>query len=1042
MAFSSRSQSLILENPSSVLTERRKFGSTMSMKRNSGLGSNVRLSTTDLHINEVRAQEAWLFMQKGSKLTKIRNGQVHLDKTFYLSDDRMTLKWKPSKHGGEVSTANFKELVSGNKDDAFKHKKVSHLCQNANQCFTIKFSTESKPLYLVADSEATAVLWITGILALIRFQKTEDPTSEADSEQVDTDMEREGWLGECFNGEADINTGLLDHKGTVSLLRKLNENFNIQHVNQKLKELASAKGNDKVTCEEFKTLYKKLFTRPEIYLLMIQYASNGMYLTTDDLLLFMESVQGMSRVTKDICLYIIKCFEPSQERVKQGQMGIDGFTEFLTSNEWCDIFNPDEKTVCDELMNHPINSYYIASSHNTYLTGDQVKGPASVDQYKQVLLAGCRCVELDCYDGYDEGPIIKHGSLSLTSAILFQDVIKCIGEWAFHTSEYPVVLSLENHCSPKYQKQMAKILLQVLGDKLYHEEADPQRTVLPSPYNLKRKILVKNKKLPMTANKDVDVVSDEEEEDVEGEEKKKKKDDGSHTLKLAKELSDLVIFFASRGFKDFELSLQQQKYYEMCSFGESKATMLCRDRPEEFINYNKRFISRIYPKANRLNSSNFLPTEFWNCGCQMVALNYQTAGLPTELNTAFFMKNGQCGYVLQPQVIRDIYSYFTPKPSQSTTVSNVDDELTSQQMDLHMKVVSGQNFSNCKIRMEGTKIYVSVRIIGIPADEATYHTQPTQGEVSSFATMFEEETFELQIKMPDLALVRFEARAKTLIGEDKLMGQYTIPFTCIRTGYRHVNLLGENGQPIDKCTLFLHIALTNRNNNQVSANHRKFVSGSKPLRDYPSMKSIGVKTVDETFKISIKPLRDAMDMRDNVQDDLRTFKEKCGLSPTANIKQCVRFLATRVSNSSQHASIYFLSTHECEQSYPILEAVGDLPNNLKSAMNFYNMEFVESCKYLVQNSGKVYERLLHCCRAGLEWHEELTEVCQKAGLREKKIKKAIDNFSWNVRVLKRQAQLLSQAAQECEEYLRQVQETAAVAGLMKESPVNEDIEDS
>ncbi|XP_021359616.1 inactive phospholipase C-like protein 1 [Mizuhopecten yessoensis] len=1028
MAWSSRSQSMTFDRSPSLTGMSGR--SSLSIRRTSELES-----ATDVPINEVRAQEAWLFMQKGSKLAKIRNGQVHLNKMFCLSEDRLALKWKPSKHGGEVPTSSFKELVLGNKDDAFKHKKVHHLCQNANQCFTIKFTNDSKPLYLVADSVETAAFWMTGIKALIRFQKT------ADSETVDTDKEREDWLEECFHGEADINTGLLDHKGTVNLLKKLNENFVIQHVNQKLKELESAKGSEKVTCEEFKTLYKKLFNRPEVYLLMIQYASNGMFLTTDDLLLFMESVQGMSRITKDICLHIIKCFEPSPERVKQGQMGIDGFTEFLCSSEWCDIFNPDEKSVCEELMNHPINNYYIASSHNTYLTGDQVKGPASVDQYKQVLLAGCRCVELDCYDGYDDGPIIKHGSLSLTSAILFQDVIKCISEWAFYTSEYPVVLSLENHCSPKYQKQMAEILLQVLGEKLYHEEPDNQRRVLPSPNELKKKVLIKNKKLAMTANKDVDVVSDEEEEETEGEEKKKKKDEGSHTLKLAKELSDLVIFFASRGFKDFELSMHQQKYYEMCSFGESKATMLCRNRPEEFINYNKRFISRIYPKANRFNSSNFSPCEFWNCGCQMVALNYQTPGLPTELNKAFFMKNGQCGYVLQPTVIRDPYSFFTPKPSLSTTISNTDDDLNTQ-VDLHMKVVSGQNLSHCKVRMEGTKIYVSVRIIGIPADEATYQTKQTQGEVSSFATMFEEETFELQIKMPDLALVRFEARAKTLIGEDKLMGQYTIPFTCIKTGYRHVCLLRENGQPIEKCTLFVHTTLANKNNNQISANHHKFVSGNKPLKNYPSMKSIGVKTIDETFKISIQPLRDAMDMREDVQNDLQTFKEKCGLSPIANIKQCIRFLATRVSNNSQHASIYFLSTQEREQCYPFMEAVGDLPNNLKSAMNFYNMEFLESCKYLVQNSGKVYERLLHCCRAGLEWHEELKDVCQKAGLPEKKVKKAIDNFSWNVRVLKGQAQLLYQASQECKEYLQQIQETVAVSGLMKESHINEDMEKS
>lgn len=47
------------------------------------------------------AQEAWLFMQKGSRLTKIRDGQLHLGKTFFLSEDKTFLKWTPSKRQGE-----------------------------------------------------------------------------------------------------------------------------------------------------------------------------------------------------------------------------------------------------------------------------------------------------------------------------------------------------------------------------------------------------------------------------------------------------------------------------------------------------------------------------------------------------------------------------------------------------------------------------------------------------------------------------------------------------------------------------------------------------------------------------------------------------------------------------------------------------------------------------------------------------------------------------------------------------------------------------
>lgn len=71
---------------------------------------------------------------------------------------------------------------------------------------------------------------------------------------------------------------------------------------------------------------------------------------------------------------------------------------------------------------------------------------------------------------------------------------------------------------------------------------------------------------------------------------------------------------------------EKNRMYEMSSFDEKQATTLLKERPLEFVNYNKHQLSRVYPAGTRFDSSNFMPQVFWNAGCQLVALNYQTLG--------------------------------------------------------------------------------------------------------------------------------------------------------------------------------------------------------------------------------------------------------------------------------------------------------------------------------------------------------------------------------------------------------------------------------
>lgn len=176
------------------------------------------------------------------------------------------------------------------------------------------------------------------------------------------------------------------------------------------------------------------------------------------------------------------------------QFTLKGFAHYLLSQETAPP--PHIKTPASaEKMKSPLSDYLIASSHNTYLTGHQLHGESSVSMYAkvrtvsvmlvlmfvlQVLHSGCRCVEIDTWDGEDGEPLIYHG-YTLTSKIKFRDVMHTIAKHAFAVTPYPLILSLEDHCSIPQQRKMAKYIKDALGDMLLTATEHELITSLPSP---------------------------------------------------------------------------------------------------------------------------------------------------------------------------------------------------------------------------------------------------------------------------------------------------------------------------------------------------------------------------------------------------------------------------------------------------------------------------------------------------------------------------------------------------------------------------------
>ena len=70
------------------------------------------------------------------------------------------------------------------------------------------------------------------------------------------------------------------------------------------------------------------------------------------------------------------------------------------------------------------------------------------------------------------------------------------------------------------------------------------------------------------------------------------------------------------------------KYFQMSSFVETRIERIVKSKEQAgpFVTYSHRQLSRVYPKGQRMDSSNYDPMPMWNAGSQTVALNYQTGG--------------------------------------------------------------------------------------------------------------------------------------------------------------------------------------------------------------------------------------------------------------------------------------------------------------------------------------------------------------------------------------------------------------------------------
>eukprot|EP00090_Calanus_glacialis_P018621 TRINITY_DN2888_c0_g1_i14.p1 TRINITY_DN2888_c0_g1~~TRINITY_DN2888_c0_g1_i14.p1 ORF type:complete len:706 (-),score=250.49 TRINITY_DN2888_c0_g1_i14:266-2272(-) len=659
-------------------------------------------------------------------------------------------------------------------------------------------------LDLVAEDKQTRDAWVDAIKHLVVTLKS-----------LSHQKEYEMFLKTQFRRADSNNSGYLNFEEAKDLCKGLNIKLDKEDLRNLFNEANTEKTNSAskekgqvLNEEEFVTFYYKLMRRPEIDEIFTRYSKNTNEhgrMTPEALLDFLKEEQKDDLAIEE-CKEIVKNFESSADK---SSFTKEGFTHFLMFNDWQELLSPiSASRVKAEEMVHPLSHYWIASSHNTYLTGNQLTGESSIDGYINSLKLGCRCVELDCWDGDDGQPIIYHGH-TLTSKILFKDVVEACKKYAFERSDFPLIFSIENHCSLDQQDRMAELLVSILGDLLYTGVIQDDEKHMPSPMSLRCKILIKAKRLPPSATGDDDECDGDEDEDDDDEDDEDDEDkderDGSKkkkSKKISKKLSDLVNYIHAVHFPGFNNT--DAKFFHMSSFGESKTKKILSDleTARDFVKYNTKQLSRIYPGAKRQDSSNLKIVEPWCAGCQIVSLNYQTDDRQSHLNRAMFTANGGCGYILKPKFLRDNSLAYSP-----TSPSGLDRTMFPILI-LSLEILSGQHIPRPQGVEEGEVIdpYVEAKIRGHPDDfnEADNHKETAAVRNNGFNPTWKE-GFVFNIKVPEVALLDLKVKDHSHSGKDQHLGSYAIRIMDIQEGYRRAYLVDYSGKELKPASLFVKI---------------------------------------------------------------------------------------------------------------------------------------------------------------------------------------------------------------------------------------------
>ncbi|KAL3521212.1 hypothetical protein ACH5RR_019361 [Cinchona calisaya] len=551
-----------------------------------------------------------------------------------------------------------------------------------------------------------------------------------------------------------------------------------------------------------------------------QYAENGV-MTVENLRNFLVEIQKQENATVDDAQAIINSLHELKHLniFHRKGLNLEGFFKYLFG----DINPPiDPNRGVHHDMNDPMSHYYIFTGHNSYLTGNQLSSDCSDVPIINALKNGVRVIELDIWPNSTKDDVdVLHGR-TLTTPVQLIKCLMSIKEHAFSVSEYPVVITLEDHLTPDLQAKVAQMINETFGDMLFFPGPEGLKE-FPSPESLKKRVLISTKppkeyletkdisgeqnqmeEKPSAeagpwgreftfANSRTDDKEDLHEEEADEEKEDAEVDQKSQQI-TAPEYKRLIAIHAGKGkggLSDW-LKPDPDKVRRL-SLSELELEKAAITHAKDIIRFTQQNLLRIYPKGIRFDSSNYNPLIGWMHGAQMVALNMQGYGRSLWVMHGMFRANGGCGYVRKPDILlKTGNEVFDPKAKLPVK--------TTLKVTVYMGEGWYYDFSQTHFdTYSPPDFYARVGIAGVPADTIMKKTKTLE---DNWIPTWDEQ-FEFPLTVPELALLRIEVHEYDMSDKDDFGGQTCFPVSELRKGIRAVPLHSQKGEKFKSVKLLM-----------------------------------------------------------------------------------------------------------------------------------------------------------------------------------------------------------------------------------------------